>query len=114
LTTHKGVIIPQLEPVVEINYRFIFVEHMMEVGFNNSFIHSVLSEEEDNNLGSPTHNASDLETILSTNEFHKKKGKGPNEKSAQSPIITPKTTTSRSSAPMTHPSGNVTISSSGD
>jgi hypothetical protein len=73
----------------------IFVEHMLAVGFNNSFIHIVLSEEEDNNLGAPTHNVGDLETVLSTNEFYKQKGKGPSEKSAQSPTVTPKTTTSR-------------------
>jgi hypothetical protein len=89
------------------------VEHMLAVGFNNSFIHIVLSEEEDNNLGAPTHNVGDLETILSTNEFYKQKGKGPSEKSAQSPTVTPKTTTSRSNAPTTHPSRKVTNSSSG-
>jgi hypothetical protein len=86
---------------------------MLAVGFNNSFIHIVLSEEEDNNLGAPTHNVGDLEMILSTNEFYKKKGKGPSEKSAQSPTVTPKTTTSRSNAPMAHPSRKVTNNSSG-
>jgi hypothetical protein len=49
----------------------IFVEHMLVVGFSNSFIHIVLSEEEYNNLGTPTHNIRDLETILSTNYFYK-------------------------------------------
>jgi hypothetical protein len=58
-----------------------FLEHMMSVGFNNSFIHTILSEEEDNNLGSHSHKVGDLETILNTNEFCKNKGKGPNEKS---------------------------------
>jgi hypothetical protein len=28
----------------------IFVEHMLAMGFNNSFIHTFLSEEEDNSL----------------------------------------------------------------
>jgi hypothetical protein len=59
-----------------------FVEHMLTMGFNNSFIHTVLGEEEYNNLGTPTHTAGDLETTLSTNAFYKKKGKGPNEKSS--------------------------------
>jgi hypothetical protein len=45
----------------------IFVEHILIVGFSNSFIHTVPREEEDNNLGNTTHNAGDLETILSTN-----------------------------------------------
>jgi hypothetical protein len=49
----------------------IYVEHMLAVGFGNSFIHIVLSEEEDNNLGSPAHNVGDLETLLSTNEFYR-------------------------------------------
>jgi hypothetical protein len=60
----------------------IFVEHMLAVRFSNSFIHTIMSEEENNNLGSPAHNAGGLETILSTNEFYKKKGKGLSEKSA--------------------------------
>jgi hypothetical protein len=51
----------------------IFVEHMIPVGFNNSFLHIVLNEEEDNNLGTPTHNVGELETIISTNEFYKHK-----------------------------------------
>jgi hypothetical protein len=55
----------------------IFVEHMLTIGFNNSFIHIVLSEEEDNKLGTPAHNAGDLETILSTNEFYKHKERVP-------------------------------------
>jgi len=59
----------------------IFVEHMLAVKFNNSFMHTIQSEEEDNKLSAPTHNVGDLETILSTNEFYKLKGKGLSEKS---------------------------------
>jgi hypothetical protein len=47
------------------------MEHMLAVGFNNSFVHIILSEEEGKKLGAPTHNVSDLETILNTNEFYK-------------------------------------------
>jgi hypothetical protein len=90
----------------------ILVEHMFSVGFNNSFIHTILSEEEDNNFGAPAHNVGDLETILSTNEFYKKKGKGPSKNSAQSPIVNPKTTTSQSNAPTTHPTRKFTNNSS--
>jgi hypothetical protein len=90
----------------------IFVEHMLLVGFNNSFIHTSLNEEEYNNKGSPVHNVGDLETIISTNNFYKQKGKGPSEKSAQSPVVTPKTTTSQSNAPTTHPTRNITNNSS--
>jgi hypothetical protein len=63
----------------------IFVEHMLAVGFINLFIHIILNEEEDNTQSSLVHNAGDLETILNTNEFYKKKGKGPSERSTQYP-----------------------------
>jgi hypothetical protein len=87
----------------------IFVEHILVVGFNISFIHIVLSEAEDNNLGAPAHNVGDLEIVLSTNEFYKKKGKGPSEKGAKSPSVTPNTTTSQSNAPMAHPRKKVML-----
>jgi hypothetical protein len=45
----------------------IFVEHLLVVGFNNSFINVILNEEEDNVSGNPTRDTDDLETILSTN-----------------------------------------------
>jgi hypothetical protein len=92
----------------------IFLENMLSVGFNNSFIHTILSEEYNNNLGTPAHNTGDLETILSTNKFYKKKGKGPSEKRAYSPVVTPKTTTSQSNSPMAYPTRKVTNSSSSD
>jgi hypothetical protein len=91
----------------------IFVEHLLVVGFNSSFINTILNEDEDNASGSPAHDTDDLETILNTNESYKQKRKGPGEKSAQSPTATPKTTTSRSSTPTTYPSKKVTHSSSG-
>jgi len=49
----------------------IFMEHMLTMGFRNSFIHTVLGEEEDNNLGNPTHIVGDLEMVLNTNEMYK-------------------------------------------
>jgi hypothetical protein len=91
----------------------IFVEHMLTVGFSNSFIHTVLGEEEDNHPRNPTHTAGNLEMVLSTNELYKQRGKGTDEKSAQSPTVNPKTTTPRSSAPVAHPSKKVINSSSG-
>jgi hypothetical protein len=42
----------------------IFVGHMLTMGFSSSFIHTVLGEEEENNLGNPTHTAGDVETVL--------------------------------------------------
>jgi len=49
----------------------IFVEHLLAVGFNNSFIHTLLNEDKDNDENTPTPNASDLETLQTTNELHK-------------------------------------------
>jgi hypothetical protein len=74
----------------------IFVEHMISVGFSNSFIQNNLNEEEykGSNQSTHVHEAGDLETILSTNELYKQRGKGPSERSAQYLVVTPKTTTS--------------------
>jgi hypothetical protein len=58
-----------VEKIMGFDPNRISVEHMLAVEFNNSFIHTIRSEEEDNNLGAPAHNVGDLETILSTNEF---------------------------------------------
>jgi hypothetical protein len=82
----------------------IFVEHMISVGFNNSFIHTTLNkeEEEGNNQGTLVHEVGDLETLLSTNELYKQKGKGPSERSSHYLVVTPKTTTSRSNASTAH------------
>jgi hypothetical protein len=80
----------------------IFVEHMLTMIFSNSFIHTVLGEEEDNNLGNPTHTIGDLETVLNTNELYKQRGKDPREKSSQPQNVTPKTTTPQSCAPTTY------------
>jgi hypothetical protein len=49
----------------------IFVEHLLDVGFNNYFINIILNEYRDNVLGTPARETGDLETILNTNESHK-------------------------------------------
>ena len=49
----------------------IFVEHLLIVGFNNSFINAILNEYIDNVSGTLARDASDLETILNTNESYK-------------------------------------------
>ena len=82
----------------------IFIENMLSMGFSNSFIHTILNEEEEgNNQSTHVHNVGGLETLLSTNDFYKKKGKIPSERSAQYPIVTPNNTTSWRNAPMAHP-----------
>jgi len=72
----------------------IVVEYILEVGFNNSFINTILNENKENESGTPTLDIVHLETILNTNELDKQKGKGTSEKSAQSPTSTPISTTS--------------------
>jgi hypothetical protein len=91
----------------------IFVEHLLEIGFKNSFINTILNEDGDNYSGTHVRDTNDLETILNTNESYKQKGKGHGEKSAQSPTATPKSTTSQSSAPTTHQIKKVTHTSFG-
>jgi hypothetical protein len=49
----------------------IFVEHILAVGFNNSFINTILNEYEYNASSTPDHETNDLETILNTNESYK-------------------------------------------
>jgi hypothetical protein len=93
--------------------RGIFVEHLLTIGFRNSFINTILNEDKNNDPSTPAHDIGDLETIIITNESYKQKGKGPSKKSAQSLTDTPKSTTSKRSAQTTHPIKKVTqISSS--
>ena len=49
----------------------IFLEHLLVVGFNNSFVNTILNEDGDTTLGTPSCDTSDLETILNTNESYK-------------------------------------------
>jgi hypothetical protein len=93
----------------------IVVGHMILVGFSNSFIQTILNEEEEgNNQSTHVHNVGDLKALLSNNDFYKQRGKGPSERSAQYPIVTPKNTTSSANALASHPVKKIiNISSSG-
>jgi hypothetical protein len=83
------------------------------VGFSNSFIQTILNEAEEGNIQRTVlHDVGDLETLLSSNDFYKQRGKGLSERSAQSPVASPKNTTSRNNAPMTHLVKNFVNSSS--
>jgi hypothetical protein len=86
----------------------IFVEHLLVVSFNISFINTIMNEDKNNVLGTPARNTCNLKTILRTNEVYKHKRKGAGEKSAQSLTATTKTTTSRSNAPRAYLSKKVT------
>jgi hypothetical protein len=91
----------------------IFVEHILAIGFNNSFINVILNEDIDSASSTPTHDTDDLEMILNTNESYKWRGKGPGVKSAQSSTIIAKSKTSQRSSPTAHQSKKVTHNSSG-
>jgi hypothetical protein len=49
----------------------IFVEHLLAIGFNNYFIHTLLNEHIDNDNNTPTIDVGDLETLQSTTELYK-------------------------------------------
>jgi hypothetical protein len=51
----------------------IFVEHLLVVGFNSYFINTILNDDGENSLGTPTDDTNDLETILNTNESYKQR-----------------------------------------
>jgi hypothetical protein len=53
-----------VERVKEFDPNGIFVEHLLVVGFNNSFINAILNEDGDNVSGTPTRDTSDMEMIL--------------------------------------------------
>jgi hypothetical protein len=91
----------------------IFVEHLLVVGFNNSFIKIIMNGDGDNASSTLSHDTSNLETILNTNESYKQRGKVSGEKSAISPNVTLKSRQSRSSDPTAYPSKKVTLGSSG-
>jgi hypothetical protein len=100
----KNVNLKYVEKIKGFDPNKIFVEHMLSVGFSNSFIHTILNEEEEgNNESTHVHDDGDLETIFNTNEFNKQNGKGSSERSVPSPIVTPKNTTSQRNVPTTHP-----------
>jgi hypothetical protein len=92
----------------------ILVEHMISVGFNNSFIQTTLNEEEEeaNNQSTPVHKVGDIETILSTNELYKKKGKGPSERSSSLQLLLPKLPHPGEMLQLAHPVRNISNTSS--
>jgi hypothetical protein len=49
----------------------IFLEHLLAFGFNNSFIHTRLNEDRDNDDNNPAPHDGDIETLQSTNELYK-------------------------------------------
>jgi hypothetical protein len=82
----------------------IFVKHMQSMGFSNYFIQNVLSEEEEVNFqNTHVHETGDLETLLSSNDLYKQKGKSTGEKSDESPVVTLKNATYRRSTLVAHP-----------
>jgi hypothetical protein len=90
----------------------IILENLLAVGFNNSFIHTCLKEDKDNEDNTHSPHDGDIETFQIITELYKQQRKGPDEKSVQSPDNTPKSTTSQSITPTTHPSKKSTQNSS--
>jgi hypothetical protein len=81
----------------------IFYNHLISVGLNPALINSVVSGEEENDSHNPNNqeadrDSGDIETVISTTEHHKERGKPSNEKNAQSPVVS-----RRSALPKTNP-----------
>jgi len=91
-----------VERVKGFNPSRIFVEHLLVVGFNNSFINVILNEDGDNVSCTPACETGDLEMIFNTNESYKQRGKGLDEKSSQSSTVTQRSTTPWSIVPIAH------------
>jgi hypothetical protein len=68
----------------------IFQEHLLAVGFNNSFIHRHLTEDRDNDDNNPTCADCDTKTLQSATELYRHQGKVSGEKSTQSPATPPR------------------------
>jgi hypothetical protein len=62
----------------------IFIEHLLAIGFSSSFIHTRLNEDKYNDENTHAPNDGDVETLQSTTELYKQRGKGSGEKSVQS------------------------------
>jgi hypothetical protein len=63
----------------------ISMDHMQSMGFSSAFTQTILSkEEEGNNQDTPLQDVDDIETLISTTDRYRKRGKGPNEKGTQS------------------------------
>jgi hypothetical protein len=86
------------------------LQHLQTLGFDNSFFKKHMTENRDTDDNAPSSDVSDLDTLQSTTELDKKQGKGPSENSVKSADSTPKSTTSRSIAPMAHHSNKETQS----
>jgi hypothetical protein len=70
----------------------LFYNHLISVGLNPALINSFVSGEEENDSHDPNiqeadRDSDDIETIISTTEHHKERGKPSNEKNAQSPVV---------------------------
>jgi hypothetical protein len=76
------------------------------------FFEKDLTENRDTGENAPTSNVHNLDTLQSTTELSRKKGKDDDDKSVQSTNNTPKSTTSRSINPMAHHNKKETRSSS--
>jgi hypothetical protein len=88
------------------------LEHLQTLGFDNSFFKKHLTENRDTKDNTPISDSDDLDTLQSTTELYKQRGKGPSEKSVQSMDNTPKSMTSQSIAPTTHHNNKETQNSS--
>jgi hypothetical protein len=72
-----------------------FIDHMTSVGFSNALTNTFIFGEEEGDSHDPLtqfveKRTDDIETIVSTTDRYKQKGKVSNEKGSQSPIVSQK------------------------
>jgi hypothetical protein len=82
------------------DHSHLFHDHMVSVGFSSTLINTFIFGEEERDNHDPLDEciekkASDIETIISTMEQYKQKGKTPNERNTQSLIVSQKGIQSR-------------------
>jgi hypothetical protein len=70
----------------------LFYNHMMSVGLSPALVNTLILGEEEGDSHDPpiqnvNENSGDIETIVSTTEHYKERGKPSSERSAQSPIV---------------------------
>jgi hypothetical protein len=82
----------------------IFVEHLLGVGFNTSFIHRHLDQDRDSVDNNPASSHCDVETLKNVIELYRQHGKVSDEKSTEYPANTPKSTTRQSVTSTIHSS----------
>jgi hypothetical protein len=89
----------------------IFRQHLQTLGLGDCFFKKHLSENRNTGGNASASDVGDLNTLQRSTKLYRQQGKGLSDKSVQLTNNTPKSTTSRSIAPMAHHNNKETQSS---